>query len=147
MISSNRLYESSWVELKYVRLFLQRVSRFLPGTTRPLKAILHSRDINVAGASLTPPSPWPTLSSVLHPPYHRDSAAPAGDQSGGKQWRDVGHENGSAFVAGNCLSFCYFAASKSQTSAGDFWERGNVFSQNPFYLVFLTFGIKLSFFS
>lgn len=28
-----------------------------------------------------------------------------------------GHGNGSAFVAGNCLSFCYFAASKSQTSA------------------------------
>lgn len=34
-----------------------------------------------------------------------------------KQWRDVAHENGYAFVLGNCLSFCYFAASKSQTSS------------------------------
>lgn len=83
-----------------------------------VKAILHSRDINVvrAGGSLTPGHSV-TRSTLLHP---RAAAVPQLllVTSGGKQWRDVGHENGSAFVAGNCLSFCYFAASKSQTSAG-----------------------------
>lgn len=79
-----------------------------------VKAILHSRDINVVRGRF--PYPGSVTRSTLHP---RSTAVPQLllVTSGGKQWRDVGHENGSAFVAGNCLSFCYFAASKSQTSA------------------------------
>lgn len=81
-----------------------------------VKAILHSQDINVVRykAPLPPALTRTILSSPSHPVVPQ--LLPV--TSGGKQWRDVGYENGSAFVAGNCLSFCYFAASKSQMSAG-----------------------------
>lgn len=83
-----------------------------------VKAILHSRDINVA---VQRELLLPQLRDPIPPSALWTAAIPQllPVTSGDKQWRDVGHENGSAFVAGNCLSFCYFAASKSQTSAGD----------------------------
>lgn len=55
---------------------------------------------------------------VPRPPRHHSTPSLIA-ASKTKQWRDDVHdENGPAFVPGNCLSFCYFAASKSQTSAG-----------------------------
>lgn len=109
------------VQLSWVKVcqsffsFSREVSRFLPGTTWSLKRYCireiltwHAIRLPYSGSSWPAPSshPRPTVVPQLLPVT-----------SGGKQWRDVGHENGSAFVAGNCLSFCYFAASKSQTSA------------------------------
>lgn len=94
--------------------FLREVPRFLPGTTWSLKRYC-IRKILTWCYKAPLPRLWPVPSS--HP---RLTVVPQllPVTSGGKQWRDVGHENGSAFVAGNCLSFCYFAASKSQMSAG-----------------------------
>lgn len=94
---------------------LARSTSFSSRNNAAVKAILHSRDINVVHGRL--PYPGSMTRSTLHP---QSTAVPQLllVTSGGKQWRDVGHENGSAFVGGNCLSFCYFAASKSQTSAG-----------------------------
>jgi len=70
--------------------------------------------------------------------------------SGGKQWRDVGYENGSAFVAGNCLSFCYFAASKSQMSAGVLSQtitcRDNSYDDDVFFSLALISAIYCTYF-
>lgn len=81
-----------------------------------VKAILHSRDIFTwCAIKFSYPDSVTRATLPLSRPIAVPQLLPV--TSGGKQWRDVEHENGSAFVAGNCLSFCYFAASKSQTSA------------------------------
>lgn len=127
-----------WVKVCQT-FFAKKNFSFPSRNNAAVKAILHSRDINVAVQrelllpQLRDPIPLSALWTAAIP-----QLLPV--TSGGKQWRDVGHENGSAFVAGNCLSFCYFAASKSQTSADDFWRRVNVFSQPLLRLSTFNFG-------
>lgn len=97
-----------------------------------VKAILRSWDINVVRCQT--PSPF-ALSHGPSPPHRfafppssslgrsyprllpSRTGCPCWSPRRAKQWRDVAHENGYAFVLGNCLSFCYFVASKSQTSS------------------------------
>jgi len=138
MYPKSSIYTCStgWVKCaSLLFLFCKKFSRFLPGTTWSLKRYCIREILTWCAIRLPyPVSPWPVPSS--HP---RLTVVPQllPVTSGDKQWRDVGHENGSAFVAGNCLSFCYFVASKSRMSAGvlsqtitcrgDFYD-GDVFS-------------------
>lgn len=107
-----------------------------------VKAILHSRDILTwcAIKFSYPDSVTRTTLSLCRPIAVPQLLLVT---SGGKQWRDVEHENGSAFVAGNCLSFCYFAASKSQTSADILGQavtcRGNSYRGDDVFLPRLYF--------
>lgn len=144
------VYKVQLVELKCVSSsfsFWREAPRFLPGTTWSLKRYCIREILTWCAIRLPyPDSAWPAPSS--HPQLTVvPQLLPV--TSGGKQWRDVGYENGSAFVAGNCLSFCYFAASKSQMSAGVLSQtitcRGNFYDGDVFFSLAFTLVTLMAF--